>query len=175
MSKASEDLSDIGQQFFYGRGRKRSYVKALPYLIQAATLDDPHCQNLVGYCYDLGLGTKKDLRQAILWYQRAALNDDIEALGNLALHYEKGEALERTCEKHSPFIKELLSLEMHGLSAILRLHISRAWGQSKIWLKASNGFREQRAKEMLKRNTTWVWPILMAKVCDKTFGMPNAG
>ena len=93
MSKQSEYPSDFGQQFFYGRGRKRSYVKALPYLLQAATLNDPHCQNLVGYCYDLGLGTKRDLRQAIYWYQRAALHDDKEALGNLALHYEKGEGV----------------------------------------------------------------------------------
>lgn len=85
MSKQSEDPSDIGQHFFYGVKRKKSYVKALPYLVQAATLNDTHCQNLVGYCYNLGLGTKKDLRQAIFWYQRAASNDDREALGNPAL------------------------------------------------------------------------------------------
>ena len=87
MLRQDEDPSEIGQQFFYGVGTKKSYVKAFPYLLQAARLNDPHCQNLVGYCYDLGLGTKKDLRQAILWYRRAAKNDDKEGLGNLALHY----------------------------------------------------------------------------------------
>ncbi len=84
MSKQSEDPSEIGQQWFYGAGRNKSYVKALPYLLKAAALNDPHCQNLVRYCYDRGWGTKKDLRQAIHWYQRAASNNDKEALFNLA-------------------------------------------------------------------------------------------
>ena len=91
MPKGKEDPSEMGQELFYGAGRKRSYVRALPYLLQAARLNDPHCQNLVGYCYDLGLGPKKDLRRPMYWYRKAARYDDKEALGNLALHYEKGE------------------------------------------------------------------------------------
>lgn len=85
-----EDPSDLGQQFFYGDGRKKSYRRAFPYLLKAAKLNDPHCQNLVGYCYSHGLGVEKDTRLALFWYRRAAANDDKEALGNLALRYRNG-------------------------------------------------------------------------------------
>jgi len=154
MSKGKEDPSEMGQQLFYGAGKKKSYVRALPYLLQAAKLNDPHCQNLVGYCYDLGLGTKKDLRRAMFWYRKAAKYDDNDALFNLALLYEKGEGVKANPRKAFSFYKELRNLVMHWLSAMLQLHILRAWGQSKIWPKASSGFREQRVTEMLKRNTT---------------------
>jgi TPR repeat protein len=83
-----KDPSYIGQQFFYGAGRKKSYRQAFPYLLAAARAGDPHCQNLVGYSYDRGLGVKKDIQSAILWYRQAARNNDPEGLFNLALSYK---------------------------------------------------------------------------------------
>src|SRR5215211_6833872 len=88
-----DDPSEIGQQFFYGVGKRKSFSRAFPHLLQAAKLNDAHCQNLVGYSYHVGLGVEKDLAQAVAWYKRAARNDDKEALFNLALLYEKGEGV----------------------------------------------------------------------------------
>jgi TPR repeat protein len=86
--------SEIGQQFFYGAGRRKSYKKALRYLLVGAEAGDPHCQNLVGYSYQLGLGVETDLHAAVFWYERAASAKDVEGLWNLALCYEKGEGVE---------------------------------------------------------------------------------
>jgi hypothetical protein len=36
--KPSEDPSEIGQQFFYGVGRRKRYRRAFPYLLKAAQL-----------------------------------------------------------------------------------------------------------------------------------------
>lgn len=85
------DPSEIGQQYFYGEGRRKNYKKAFPLLLEAAYLGDAHCQNLAGYCYDLGLGIHKDRDWAFYWYKYAAENDDIEGLYNLALFYSKKE------------------------------------------------------------------------------------
>jgi hypothetical protein len=35
-TKREVESSEIGQQFFYGEGRKKSYEKAFPYLLVAA-------------------------------------------------------------------------------------------------------------------------------------------
>ena len=58
-------------------------------MVQRHERGDPHCQNLVGYSYDLGLGVKRNIKLALFWYRQAAKNNDIEGLFNLALLYEK--------------------------------------------------------------------------------------
>jgi TPR repeat protein len=88
-----EKSSEVGQQYFFGEGRKKSYKNAFPYLLDAAYAGDAHCQNLVGYAYERGLGTERDLKAAFSWYQFAASNEDIEGLWNLALCYEKGKGV----------------------------------------------------------------------------------
>ena len=105
-----DDPSEIGQQFFYGSGRRKSYRRAFPYLLKAAKLNDPHCQNLVGYCYALGLGVEKDISLALYWYRYAASNDDKELLGNLALHYKKGDGAKASPRKAFSLYKRAAEL-----------------------------------------------------------------
>ena len=61
-----DNPSEIGQNFFYGISVRRNYRKAFPYLLDAAALGYVHAQNLVGYCYDLGLGVKRSKAAAVL-------------------------------------------------------------------------------------------------------------
>lgn len=88
-----EDPSELGQNLFYGISGKRNYRRAFPFLLEAANRGDVHTQNLVGYCYDLGLGVKSDESLALFWYRQAAKFNHREALYNLALKYEKGEGV----------------------------------------------------------------------------------
>jgi len=69
---AKDDRYKVGQNLFYGISVNRNYRKAFPYLFEAANRGEIHAQNLIGFCYDLGLGVKKDKSQAIFWYQQAA-------------------------------------------------------------------------------------------------------
>ena len=123
----------------------------------------------------MGLGTKKDLQEAIFWYRRAAGNDDREALGNLALHYEKGEGVKANLRKAFSLYKRAAELGDGGLSATLRWHILMVSAPNKTWQKASSGFKEPRAKETLKRNITWVYCTVMANACDEIVGKPEGG
>jgi uncharacterized protein len=87
------DPSELGQNLFYGLSVRRNYQKAFSFLLEAANRGDVHTQNLVGYCYDLGLGVKSDKALALFWYRQAARFNHREALYNLALKYEKGEGV----------------------------------------------------------------------------------
>ena len=47
----------------------------------------------LGYCYDVGLGTPRDLEQAIYWYRKAVRAGDSAAAMNLAIIWrERGDA-----------------------------------------------------------------------------------
>jgi TPR repeat protein len=50
--------AEAGQQFYYCLGKRKSYKKAFPLLLDAAQAGHIHSQNLVGYCYDMGLGVE---------------------------------------------------------------------------------------------------------------------
>ncbi len=88
---------DKGHQ--QGETATRNYRKAFPYLLEAAVAGDIHPQNLVGYCYNLGLGVTKDLTLAVFWYEQAAKHHHKEALFNLAVLYERGEGVEANPRK----------------------------------------------------------------------------
>src|SRR4051812_18112105 len=101
MSKTvkNEEPWKIGQDYFYGISRKKSYRKAFPHLLAAAMLGELHCQNLVGYCYKRGLGVERNIPLSLFWYQRAAKYNHRVALYCLALFYEKGEGVKKNERK----------------------------------------------------------------------------
>jgi TPR repeat protein len=57
---------------FDSLGKVKDFRKAFPLLMVAAKNGHPHAQNLVGYCYDLGLGPRRNEKTAVHWYAKAA-------------------------------------------------------------------------------------------------------
>ena len=47
----------------------------------------------VGYCYYLGIGTKKDFKRAAFWYENAVNNGNLTAMCNLGILYKNGEGV----------------------------------------------------------------------------------
>ena len=61
--------------------------KAFELFHQAAEQGDENSLLNLGYCYDEGIGTKKDKTKAMYWYKRAAQNGDLSAYTNIAIYY----------------------------------------------------------------------------------------
>src|ERR1700727_2893337 len=85
---------ELGTTLFWGIGRRKNYRRAFPHLVIAALVGNPYCQNIVGYCYDMGLGVEKSSRSAFQWYKAAARNQNIDGIVNLALCYDLGKGVE---------------------------------------------------------------------------------
>ena len=47
-------------------------------------------QTMLGYLYQMGKGTEKDLKRAIKWYEKAADQGEAMAIFNLGNLYRKG-------------------------------------------------------------------------------------
>ena len=53
----------------------------------------------LGWCYEVGHGTGKDMSQAILWYQSAADSGDACGQNNLSICFESGNGVNRDLVK----------------------------------------------------------------------------
>ena len=62
MTSLPQSDSDLGQLYFYGLGCRKNFSRAFEHLNRAARAGDRHCQNLLGYMFDLGLGTSSSSR-----------------------------------------------------------------------------------------------------------------
>jgi TPR repeat protein len=87
-------MTDLGLNLFEGiQDRKeRSLVRrnssvAVAWFHEAASHGDPTAAGSLGYAYDVGLGTQRDVEQAIRWYRRAVKLGNAAAASNLATMY----------------------------------------------------------------------------------------
>jgi TPR repeat protein len=114
--------------------------KAFELFHEAANQGDKNSQLNLGYCYDEGVGTKKNQRKAMYWYKKAAQKGDLAAYTNIAIYYSSIgnfnqakrwylDALKRGCKDAALGLaklglegKEALAGEHPGLEALAGEH-----------------------------------------------------
>lgn len=69
---------------------KGDYTTSYNLFMDVAESGDPVAQNYLGVHYYLGLGVKRDLREALLWYGKAAKQGDPRAQLNYGLMFQNG-------------------------------------------------------------------------------------
>jgi len=67
-----------------------NYITALK---QKAELGDPNSQNTLGKIYANGQGVRKDYKQAVYWFRKAANQKHVKALYNLGYCYESNQGV----------------------------------------------------------------------------------
>jgi hypothetical protein len=88
MSGSAEANSYLGRLYFMGdRLLKPDYAKARPYALKAAEAGDSESQNIMGLLCRDGVASDaggKDIAEAERWFRRAAEQDNVKAMANLA-------------------------------------------------------------------------------------------
>lgn len=80
-------LNALGDAFYYGMyGVDKNLDRALDYYTRAAEQGDMEAQHSLGYCLMCGIGTQKDMKQAVIWYQKAADQQHASAFQTLSTH-----------------------------------------------------------------------------------------
>ena len=85
----AQDEYELGKQAF----DTKQYEAAAEHYGKAAELGHSGGQNALGYCYEYGLGLKKDYAKAVEWYRKAAEQGDAKAQFNLGLCYDFGQGV----------------------------------------------------------------------------------
>jgi TPR repeat protein len=87
--------SDSAQRA-YDDGR---YEVAFSRWERLAQFGDAKAQNQIGWMYERGIGTDRDLNEAIVWYRKAAQSGFATAQTNLGLMYLNGLGIERNAQE----------------------------------------------------------------------------
>ncbi len=85
------ELSQRGDDFYYGRGVRKSYQEAAKWYREAAEEGNAYAQYSLGFLYENGQGLLRDYTQALKWYRQAAEQGDASAQYSLGFMYENGE------------------------------------------------------------------------------------
>lgn len=111
----------LGLVYYFGRlGRQKNHKEAIRLIKQSAMAGLPYAQRVLGQLYQQGsmnsfshqshentsesrLRTKKNEREAIRWYKRAAAGKDVSAMGILGKCYESGTGVDVDLEKALAF------------------------------------------------------------------------
>ena len=80
---------ELTLMYIYGEGIDKDYNKAFE-LSKKLAKEYPSGINLLGYCYDIGIGTEVNEQKAFELYQKAADLGNIHGMNNLACCYKNG-------------------------------------------------------------------------------------
>jgi len=78
---------------------RQEYQKAYALLFPSAEAGDTFAQTCIGYMLSQGLGVTKNEKEAIRWYEKAAIRGDSDAQYNMGSMYEKGRGTEQNYKK----------------------------------------------------------------------------
>ncbi len=80
-----------------------------------ALTGDTFSQFMLGYYYEHGQGTGKDVHKAVEWYEKAAAKNDSRAIFNLAVMYFYGNGIPQDVEKGMSLFEK--AFQLHSWSA----------------------------------------------------------
>lgn len=110
-------MNNLAQIYLFREEKYRNVQLGLMYAFMAADYEDEQAQNLLGLCYEEGLGVLKDDKKAYQYFSLAVKNGaGACAEHNLARCFRKGigiekdfkvaEKYERLAKRHGYFIKK---------------------------------------------------------------------
>jgi len=81
---------NLGECFYYGRGVKQDYKKAVEWYTRSSMRGDCSSQKKLAACWHSGTGTECDLSRAAHWYKEAAEQGDYESQKALVQCFRMG-------------------------------------------------------------------------------------
>lgn len=78
----SVDLLKKGMECY----KKDNYSESIKFFHQAAMIENPEAQLMLGLCYYSGKGVKKDKEQGVIWLEKSALHGNVDAMVAIAQH-----------------------------------------------------------------------------------------
>ena len=90
-SKGDNDACfNLGERFFYGRGVKQDYIKAVKWYTMSSDRGDCSSQKKLADCYYLGQGAERNVAKAAYRYEQAAEQGDYDSQKALIRCYTLG-------------------------------------------------------------------------------------
>jgi TPR repeat protein len=82
--------SQLGYDYFYGKGRSANPVRAVYWFRKAAASGNASAEDDLGVAYYVGQGLAQSYQKAVYWYRRSAASGSVDAKVNLGVAYYQG-------------------------------------------------------------------------------------
>ena len=99
----------IGSIYYWGQGAAIDYPRAMAAYKVGAEGGHAACQFAVSMMYK-GCGVDKDDKQALLWLEKAAAQDDPDAVGRLGVMYADGEVVAPSFRRAREYYERAIEL-----------------------------------------------------------------
>ena len=113
----------------------------------------------MGYCYEHGIGTRKNIKKALAWYAKAAEHGDVDVQTHLARTYYDCFVIEETEANKDKILKwARMGAKLGNVDAQLKLGVIYYKGEvveqnydlAMYWLKKAYGEGKTEAFEYIK-------------------------
>ncbi|EFC49978.1 predicted protein [Naegleria gruberi] len=84
------NLALEGDKYYLGHGVSQNYETAFNFYLQAANLDEPRCQYIIGTMHIEGKGIEQNGRKGVKWILKSSMQNYADALNQMGIYYEKG-------------------------------------------------------------------------------------
>jgi TPR repeat protein len=128
-----------------GEGLEKSPELAVQLYLRASRQDFPLAQYWLGYAYQYGFGSERDLGKALEWYRRAAQNNVAQAQNNLAMLHLAGEGVEKNPKLAVRFLNRAVKLDYSWAKNNLAGLYELGWGVKKDPARARQLYEEAAA------------------------------
>lgn len=158
-------LSILFNQFFFSQNadelnvksrdfiQKGKYEEAFPILKQAATMGSGEAQYNLGYALQHGVGTEKNIPEAIQWYRKSSDSNFNDGHYAMMMVYGNGDGIEQDSEKAFNYALKcsenndstcMLNVARLQLAQFYRegLHFEKDLYQSYLWYLIYNEFKK---------------------------------
>jgi TPR repeat protein len=88
----------MGRFYDDGLSVKKNPTKAIEWYLKSARQEYAYAQQVLGYCYRVGIG-EENVREAVIWSSRAAAQHDPAGQCSLGVCYAEGKGVERDPEE----------------------------------------------------------------------------
>lgn len=95
----SKQLLEKGENYYFGRGVKKSNREALKNFIEAAKYDNEVAQAYLGLFFERGISVEKNYEMAAKWYNKAAIKGNSFAQYSLGVLYLNGNGVSKDYNK----------------------------------------------------------------------------
>ena len=106
-SNKSEDLIQKGRESF----KAKKPEEAFKYFKKAADLGDSNAQNMVGICFQRGIGVAGDPQQAFQWYLKSANQQNPRGELSVAQCYENGLGVKESLEESTAWYNKVAATD----------------------------------------------------------------
>jgi TPR repeat protein len=130
----------LGLVYLAGQGVKADYPLARKWLFKSAVQNYAEAESHIAYMYQMGIGTDKNMKESLIWYQMACAHANVASCFNLGVIYEAGKNTPKDIQQAEKMYRKaaeagLAAAQLNlGLIYLGQEGIDKDYAEANLWI-----------------------------------------